>query len=133
MKKKSLLMIGLLSLLVLLGGVYVVYGDNLGICEGCFAYDPIVSTVGEPFIVMGLALLMSTIIVGFAPYHAYVLWRRFFFTYSALAVILIFTTPISCSAGCPFDRGSLYPVLAGLFLLISIIIAIVKRKPKMVS
>jgi len=118
--------------IVLIISLFFMLAETLGFCDSygaiCrFAFE---ESYTYPLLILSLSILVP---LSFLSEKAMEKWFRIMWVYVVVYVIAIYSVPVLCDFLFCFTKQNTSWILSILFLLISIIIAFVKRKPKVVS
>jgi len=134
MNKKGIFRVLYASIILFGVGVALNSPDFFWFCSEPYRYclDPFNEWFSQPFGMFGMALFLISIIFFILP-NGFRAWKRFSLFYLPIVAVLIGLSPTHGGGLYGFDKEIMTWIFSILFLLISIIIAFVKRKPKVVS
>jgi hypothetical protein len=128
--KRQLTFVSVGSLLGVAVGLFFASPRSVGLCS---QYDYKCSAVigegvGVPLMLFGVCILFLSLLLRFLNEKIFRTWSRFALIYLPIAALLLYLTPVQCDAplGLCTDRELVTWWLAGLFVIVSLIIIIVK-------
>lgn len=134
MKRRGIFRLLYLSIILFIIGAILTSPQIFPFCQPDYWYcfDPFDEWIGQPFVMFGIALFLISIIFLILP-NGFRAWKRFSLFYLPIVAVLIIFSPAQGGGLYGFDKEIMTWVFSILFLFISIIIAIVKRKPHTVA